>query len=282
MIIWIASYPKSGNTWVRSLVSLILFSKNGKLDNFNILNKIDQYPTKRYFKNLVTNYNDALQIQKNWIPSQNLINKDKKIRFFKTHHIFCKYKNNAFTDNSNTLGVIHVVRDPRNLVTSLEHHWSLKNPEEAKEKLFNVQTMTGLKIQPDKAYSFPVMISSWNNHYNAWKKINKNYLLIKYEDLINDPEKELNKIVVYLHNINKLKIDKKKIDNILKTTTFANFKKLEDEGLFNESNLDQANKLKSFFNMGPNRNWTKLINKNIKNEIEKKFYMEMKELGYID
>ena len=143
--------------------------------------------------------------------------------------------------------------------------------------------MSGLKNQIDKAYNFPGMISSWNNHYNAWKKIKKNYFLIKYESLINDPEKELNRIVVYLHNINKLKIDKKKINNILKTTTFDNFKKLEDEGLFNEANLEpKTNKLKSFFNTGPNQNWTKFINGDIKNEIEKNFYKEMKELGYIN
>ena len=86
-----------------------------------------------------------------------------------------------------------------------------------------------------------------------------------------------------MHNINKLKIDKKKIDNILKTTTFENLKKLEDEGLFNETNFDpKTNKLKSFFNMGPNQNWTKFINGDIKNEIERNFYKEMKELGYID
>ena len=283
MIIWIASYPKSGNTWIRSIISLLLFSKDGIMQNFDLLNSIEQYPVKKHFLDLVKNYNDPIEIQKEWIPSQKIINQDKKIRFFKTHHIFCKYGNNAFTDNSNTLGVIHIVRDPRNLITSLKHHWSLKSLEDAKKKLFNIQTITGLKTQLDKEYSFPVMISSWNNHYNAWKKINKNYLLIKYEDLINDPEKELNKIVVYLHNINKLKIDKKKIDNILKTTTFENLKKLEDEGLFNETNFDpKTNKLKSFFNTGPNQNWTKFINKDIKNEIEKNFYKEMKELGYID
>jgi hypothetical protein len=30
MIIWLASYPKSGNTWVRSLLSAYYYSKNGK------------------------------------------------------------------------------------------------------------------------------------------------------------------------------------------------------------------------------------------------------------
>ena len=34
--------------------------------------------------------------------------------------------------------------------------------------------------------------------------------------------------------------------------------------------------------MGPNQNWTKLINETIKNEIEKNFYTEMKELDYIN
>ena len=283
MIVWIASYPKSGNTWVRSIISLLLFSNDGIMQNFDLLYSIEQYPARKYFLDLVKNYNDPIEIQKNWILSQNIINRDKKTRFFKTHHIYCKYGNNAFTDNSNTLGVIHVVRDPRNLITSLKHHWSLKSPEDAKKKLFNIQTMTGLKNQLDKAYSFPVMISSWNNHYNAWKKINKNYLLIRYEDLINDLEKELNRVIVYLNNINKIEVDKRKINNIVKTTTFDNFKKLEDEGLFNEANLNpKTNKLKSFFNTGPNQNYTKFVNKDIKNEIEKKFYKEMKELGYVD
>ena len=42
MIIWIASYPKSGNTWVRSLISAYLYSENG-IFNFNLLKKIQQF-----------------------------------------------------------------------------------------------------------------------------------------------------------------------------------------------------------------------------------------------
>src|SRR6056300_744747 len=154
MIICIASYPKSGNTWVRSLISLLLFSENGKMENFDILKMIEQYPIKKYFSKLVNNYDDPIQIQKNWIISQKEINKDRKIRFFKTHHLFCKYGENAFTDNENTLGVIHVVRDPRSLVKSLKNHFNLQNLEEAKEKLFDIQLMTGVKIDQNKAYSF--------------------------------------------------------------------------------------------------------------------------------
>ena len=282
MIIWIASYPKSGNTWVRSLISLLLFSKDGKMNNFKPLRMIEQYPTKKFFFDLVEDYDDPIQIQKNWINSQKIINKDKKIRFFKTHHLFCKYGDNAFTDDANTLGVIHVVRDPRNIISSLEHHWNLKNLEEAKKKIFDEQLMTGFKVKSNNAYSFPVMISSWANHYNAWKKIKKNYILIKFEDLINNPKKELHKIIEYLNKIKKIEISEDKINNILKTTSFDNLKELEEKGLFEEANIDlKTNKYKSFFNTHPSQYKKKFISSNIKKEVEIKFCKEMKELNYL-
>ncbi len=282
MIIWIASYPKSGNTWVRSLISLLLFSKDGKMNNFGPLRMIEQYPTKKFFFDLVKDYDDPIQIQKNWINSQKIINKDKKIRFFKTHHLFCKYGDNAFTDDANTLGVIHVVRDPRNIISSLKHHWNLKNLDEAKKKIFDEQLMTGFKVKTNNAYSFPVMISSWANHYNAWKKIKKNYILIKFEDLINNPKKELLKVIKYLNKIKKIEISEDKINNILKTTSFDNLKKLEEQGFFEEANIDpKTNKYKSFFNTHPSQYKKTFISSGIKKEVETKFCKEMKDLNYL-
>ena len=49
MIIWIASYPKSGNTWLRSLVSSYYFSRDGSFNQDN-LKLIDQFPSHKYFK----------------------------------------------------------------------------------------------------------------------------------------------------------------------------------------------------------------------------------------
>ena len=48
MIIWLASYPKSGNTWVRSLLSAYYYSEDGNF-SFELLKNIDQYPQKKYF-----------------------------------------------------------------------------------------------------------------------------------------------------------------------------------------------------------------------------------------
>ena len=77
MIIWIASYPKSGNTWIRSLLCAYLFSKDGKF-NFDLLKNISQFSSNKSS----FNSNDVLKNQssifENWIPAQVIINKDKK------------------------------------------------------------------------------------------------------------------------------------------------------------------------------------------------------------
>ena len=50
MIIWLASYPKSGNTWVRSFLNSLLFNKNNEAD-LSEISKIDQYPKRSHFVN---------------------------------------------------------------------------------------------------------------------------------------------------------------------------------------------------------------------------------------
>jgi len=52
-------------------------------------------------------------------------------------------------------------------------------------------------------------------------------------------------------------------------------------GKFNENAYENETKKKKFFYLGPDNNWNKNLNTQIRKEIEKKFFKEMKELGYI-
>ena len=49
MIFWIASYPKSGNTWLRALISSYFYSEDGNY-NENLIKLIDQFPTRKFLK----------------------------------------------------------------------------------------------------------------------------------------------------------------------------------------------------------------------------------------
>ena len=82
MIIWIASYPKSGNTWMRSLLASYFFSKKGEFD-FSLLDKIKQFPDVDYFINDKDQYSTLESTSKNWIKKQSTINLDRKLKFFK-------------------------------------------------------------------------------------------------------------------------------------------------------------------------------------------------------
>ena len=295
MIIWIASYPKSGNTWLRVFISSILYSNDG-IVNLENLKNIDQYPLISHFDGLiddprninVKNQNDIKKIFSNLILSQDKINLDNKIKFLKTHFICANILGYNFTNYDNTLGVIHIVRDPRNVVTSIKNHWGHKNIDESCDFILNERQWLTYNIKnkdikknllPDN--SFPTLISSWKNHYNYWNKIKKNYLLIRYENLIKKPEEEFNKIVIYLENILNTKIDKKKIKNAIETSSFENLQSLEDQNKFDEGKTSKHGSKIRFFNLGKKNNWEKILQENVKSKIEKKFIFEMKKLGYL-
>ena len=79
MIIWLASYPKSGNTWIRFFINSLLYTEEGKGDLINIAN-IRAFPKPEQFINLVKNVNDIKEVSKNWTMAQRILNLDKKIK----------------------------------------------------------------------------------------------------------------------------------------------------------------------------------------------------------
>ena len=71
MIIWLASYPKSGNTLVRSLLTSYFFSKDGNF-NFALLKNIKQFPDNSLFKRIGVNKNNKNKMFKNNIIIQKI------------------------------------------------------------------------------------------------------------------------------------------------------------------------------------------------------------------
>lgn len=280
MIIWLASYPKSGNTWVRSMLTALIYTNNGKF-NFDLLDKIKQFPSQIFFKDLTNRYDDVDEIAKNWETAQDLINLNKEVKFLKTHHLKCKIGENNFTSQRNTLATIYIVRDPRNLVNSISNHYS-KSLEESKKFLMTPRYLYGFKKNGDvKKNDIKTLLGTWSQHYNFWKTNNTNYLLIRYEDLIKDTNSALNKIIVFLKKYINIEVNDEKIKNILNTTNFQYLKNLENEGKFNENAFENINTKKTFFYLGPKNNWKNNLDEKMKKEIENELNKEMSELGYL-
>ena len=279
MIIWLASYPKSGNTLLRSILSSYFYSNDG-IFSFKNLEKISQFPQTSHLMSIGVDVDNEEEVFKNFINAQSFLNQEKeKVKFFKTHSSLCKMYDSNFTDLKNTLGSIYIVRDPRNVVTSLAHHYDL-----------SVDQATNVMIDKDRLMdktvkNCRVFLGSWGFNYNSWKNLQnqKKYLLVKYEDLLNKKKTILLKIFKYLDSLGlKSSLDMIKLNKVIKTTEFESMKKKEENETFYEAVIDKnTGKRKNFFNLGPQNNWRKLLDKKNVDKIEINFEKEMVELGYL-
>ena len=77
MIFWIASYPKSGNTWLRTLISTYYYSEDGNFEDI-LLKKIKQFPVKEFFKDFNHDKKIVGDTCKYWLLAQEKINSRNK------------------------------------------------------------------------------------------------------------------------------------------------------------------------------------------------------------
>ena len=279
MFIWLASYPKSGNTLTRSLLASYFFSQDGNFD-FGLIKNIKQFPEAPLFEKFGIDIKNEKEVIKNYIKVQELINKKNDIQFFKTHSYLFNIDNNPFTNLDNSLGAIYIVRDPRNVLISAAHHNQKSNEETIKD------IIDGYVINKNDGTTLKVYSGNWSSNYKSWKSfkaVNK-YLLVKYEDLINDKEKTFLQILKFIHKIKNVDftLDKKKFLNIIESTDFKKVQKLEDKKGFQESVIDKnTGKKIKFFRLGGQTDWQTSLESALKSKIQNAFEKEMIELDYL-
>ena len=282
MIIWIASYPKSGNTWLRSLISSYYFSQSGIFDQNN-LRFIDQFPSEKYFTNFTFDKKKPGETAKYWTEAQKKINSQKELRFFKTHSFLGKFNNYSFTNKENTLGAIYIVRDPRNVITSLKNHYELSY-NDALEFIKSDRKFVYDYIKKDNYSDFQI-ISSWEKNYQSWKS-NRIFPIkfIRYEDLDNQTFEVFKSVVDFITKISGEKKDfnREKAINSINSTSFNNLQKLENKKGFIEAVISNKDKKRiPFFNLGPKNDWKKILDKDIRLNLEKSFESSLKDLNYL-
>ena len=276
MISWIASYPKSGNTFIRSFLASYLFSDTGKFD-FDLLYNILQFPSLKFSKTDLFSKKDAAQ---NWIYNQNFFFNNKDT-FLKTHNTLIEFEGYKFTSPKQTKGAIYIVRDPRNVVLSMSHHYSLTY-EESFEKMINNEASLLEKTFNNDHSNF-TFLGSWSNHYKSWRDNNEfKFLFLKYEDFEENAEKEFKKILSFIYELKNEKfiINDKKFSNALKSTNFTNLKNKENIYGFEESIYSDKGKKLNFFNFGFQNKWQKKLPNDIVKKINLSLKNEIIELGY--
>ena len=282
MIFWIASYPKNGNTWLRALLSSYYYSNKGFF-NQNLLEYIGQFPEKNYFNNFNYNPKIVTDTSRFWIKAQEKINLDNKLRFFKTHNVCGAIGNSNFTNKKNTIGGIYVVRDPRNVITSIQNHYELDKDEALKFMLSEKKYIHDYHKKND--YSDFQFISSWEKNYKSW--INQNVFpikIVKYEDLNNKTFETFRAIIEFIEITtgNKKDFNRLRAKNSIQSTSFDKMQEIEKKQGFLESVLSKNDPKKiPFFHLGPKNNWKNIFDQKYQEKLNSVFEVSLKELNYI-
>ena len=286
MIIWLASFPKSGNTFLRAMLSAYFLTSDGKYQENTVL-KIGQFPEINLFKKYGVDTSSDLELVKNYLNVQKKMNfiSGKKIRFLKTHSSFLDINGYSFTDFDNTLGAIYVVRDPRTVIKSYANHYQM-SLDEAANRISEFVTLTDeTQLNEKKRKRIISHVGSWSKNYHSWKLLKNynKYLLIKYEDLVNDTKNTLIKVLSFISKLcnSKLVLDETKLTNTIESTSFKTMQNMEKDKGFIEAIKGNDGKKITFFKYGPEKNNLNSIPLNLKKKIESIFKNELEELDYI-
>jgi len=184
-IVWLASYPKSGNTWVRALVTNYRRHEQAPAD----INRLDGGPiasARLGFDEWVGVEASALRQQ---VVDRLRPEVYRRLASSAEATLFLKV-----VPPDATLGVVYIVRNPLDIVMSLANHNGLA-PEEAVRRLCDrdakaSDSAVGLRHQLRQR------LGSWSEHVRSW--VDESGLpveLVRYEDLATDGVSVLERVV---------------------------------------------------------------------------------------
>ena len=274
-IFWLSSYPKSGNTLLRSILISLFFTNDG-IFNLKMLSNIEQFEkvglidrNKNIFKNDLEKINKKRIFYKYILELQkkNILNFNEDFKFFKSHSGNFSIAGNAFTKEENIRGYIYLIRDPRDVCISWSKHMGISIDESINfmtndfaslqwNDFTEQQNFVKDEILPGQ------LLSSWDKHIISWVDVKWTVpkLIIKYEDLVYKKELVLNHIISFFISNYGFKFDNLDIKklNIIKSTSFNKLKKEEKIFGFKEKSNKHNN---GFFSVGEKNQWKKVLSK---------------------
>ena len=270
-IIWIASFPKSGNTWMRALLANYILDQKepypiNELGSFSLS---DTRP--RFFQEAagqpVEQLSQADTLRLRW-KCQKLIAEFKNHdHFVKTHSRYGTFKSHSLINDCVSKGAIYLARNPLDLVISYAVHLGV-SIDEAIEAIDGSPNFT---VEADS--NVVTIMGSWSEHADSWLT-NKSVprILVRYEDLVEDPIKEFSKILTTLG----MEVNQDQLNKAIEFSSFRELAHQESLSGFRE----RPPHAKQFFRQGVSGQWNDLLQRSQIQKIVAAHGDVMTKLGY--
>lgn len=272
-LIWLASYPKSGNTWMRSFLHNLLTNAQSPVP----INKLDQFCLGESF---IGPYTAIARKPYDQLEMEEIARLRPRVQrdftrvspdsvFVKTHNFLGEWFGQPLHNMEVTAGGIYIVRNPLDVVLSAKSHFG-GTLEQAIDQLADDTTMTALTPR-----HIPEVHTSWSNHVKSWTAHpNPQLLVLRYEDLLGNPQKHFQIMANFLG----LNPSKERLDRAIRFSSFKALKAQEEEEGFKErpQNSEQA-----FFREGRAEQWREVLTPDQVRRIVSDHREQMERFNYI-
>lgn len=245
-IVWLASYPKSGNTWLRAFIHNLMRNPDQAYD----INKMADLTMAEARTPLYTyleskpwtelSFEDIARLRPQ--VHRELSKANPGTIFVKTHNALMENLGHPLVTMEVTAGAIYVVRNPLDVAISYSHHLAIS----IDETIDLMKTRGAMTVSTEKNV-YEVM-GSWSQHVESWtaRPIAQLHVM-RYEDMLDRPSKTFGGVAQFLG----LKPPRERLEKAIKQSSFKVLANQEKAKGF----VERPAKAESFFRKGESGQW---------------------------
>jgi len=272
-ILWLASYPKSGNTWVRAFMANFIANKERPLNINELRGYADgdmaSWPYERVFGGDVFEVPfDDLYKQRG--KAHRLLAQSRPgVLIVKTHNRMGLVQDVPIMTPDVTWGGVYVIRNPLDIIPSYADHYGCSIETAIMASLAEDHKLGRMKTRIDQ------YVGSWTSHVRSWmivKGLHRH--VMRYEDILDNPQKSFSTMISFLE----MPSDRNRIKKAAKFSSFKTLRSQEDKEGFTERSANS----KRFFRTGRAGGWENTLSEEQIALICRGHRHVMRAFGYLD
>lgn len=270
-IIWLASYPKSGNTWVRIFIANYLMNRTEPLP----INEVRRFGTgdsiTHSFQRVAgrqidpADWQAVLALRPRVLKA--IVANNADINLVKTHNMRISVRGVPLIPDALTRSAIYILRNPLDMVLSYARHYGMSAAETA-EAISN----------PDNAVlgdasSVTQFLGRWSSHVESWTSAsNFPVLVLRYEDMLAAPTETFERLLGHMG----VPVDQERLERAISFSTFKELSSQEAKSGFGERSPHGER----FFGKGSVGHWQTELEPNVVERVKRDHFLVMKKYGY--
>jgi hypothetical protein len=274
-IVWLASYPKSGNTWTRVFLHSLIVAMSGDATPQNI-NGLGRFTAGVGGKDLyakilgfepTNEHRDEIAAIRHEVQRRAADHFDGLL-FIKTHQALVVDRGTTTINFEVTAGAIYIVRNPLDVAISYAHHMGC-----AIDQAIEIMGTPNAEL-PVSEKQVHEVYGTWSQHVLSWtRKPHRAIYVMRYEDMLAEPEKTFGNLARHLL----FAPDQHQLSDAIKASSFSELRAQEERDGFRE----RAEKQQRFFREGRAGQWKDVLTRQQVDRILKDHGEQMARFGYL-